>query len=671
MAIVRETPGDGEYGSLAAAIAASETDIEIVGEWASAETSHYTISSTTTIEATGDAKHPGYVGSSPTHWRAKPTSSGHTFTVNDDLTVTGLDVAILSSGASDECFRMAASGGTLTLNKCLLHSSGTTDQDGVYAGDIDCTVNVNECVIYNFERCGLHPQNYGNIAVSQTWNIRSSVIVDCGSGATSSNDDGGIGVRLRNGDSVANINVYNSLVLNNGAYGDYRNSGTSYLYGTVNWNIHQSFDSDGSIALRDTGAVDCQGNMNLTDDNTKSADGDWVIVYETASGSEDFRLQSNDHNEAQDYSSTATGAGMTISSTTDIVGTSRPQDTDYDCGAFEIVSDVLPIKFTFPSDYFPQNYWQADYWQDLATTVVRQLLVSISNITLTSDITATQRRELVPALSNTTVVSSPEIQILRNLSVEISNATSTTDIAVLVQGFIHLIVAVSNTTSTANISPVLLRSLVTNLINTTSTSDIAVILEAVINLTVGISNTTSTTNISQTMVRSLIAIIENDTATSLVSNNQIRRLAIAIINLTSTSSIDIILSNLKLLTVAITNTTLTTGLDITVKRALIADVINASSTSNIAALKGIYLSPAIVNETNTSDTHQHILRLLAAGVQNSTITSDDVVVILWSLAICGSDSLSVSITQDLLSCVIEQDDQSCTIVPDITSVIII
>jgi hypothetical protein len=35
--------------------------------------------------------------------------------------------------------------------------------------------------------------------------------------------------------------------------------------------------------------------------------------------------------------SSSTGAGLTIPST-DIVGTSRPQNTNYDCGVFEIVA---------------------------------------------------------------------------------------------------------------------------------------------------------------------------------------------------------------------------------------------------------------------------------------------------------------------------------------------
>ena len=343
MATITVKQSDGDYSSLATALnnANNGDTINIEGGWSSADTNACTVAdSSITIQVNDSSSaHPGYVKTSDNHYRIE-VSGDHCFTVNSDgCTIDGMVIKQAGTGVSVECIRMAASNGTLTVKNCILYAgSDTSDQDGIYVGNIDCTVNVQECIIYGFERCGIHPQNYSG-DVAQTWNIRSSSIFYCGTGNDSTGDDGGIGVRAAGTWSTININVFNTMVLE--WYGsnakDYRNSGASGgTTGTINWDIHQSFDSDGSIASRDSSAVNCQGHMTITDDNTKSSDGDWVIVKETASGSEDFRLQSNTYNEAQDYSSTASGAGMAISSTDDITGTSRPQNTNYDVGAFEV-----------------------------------------------------------------------------------------------------------------------------------------------------------------------------------------------------------------------------------------------------------------------------------------------------------------------------------------------
>ncbi len=43
-------------------------------------------------------------------------------------------------------------------------------------------------------------------------------------------------------------------------------------------------------------------------------------------------------------------------------------------------STLLPINFTFPSDYFPLGYWTKDYWQDLAVTGLELLLSDTVNL---------------------------------------------------------------------------------------------------------------------------------------------------------------------------------------------------------------------------------------------------------------------------------------------------
>ena len=71
--------GGGDYTTLAAAITANEVDIEIEETWDNPETAHITCDDANrTIEATGDAKHPGYANvGSETHWRHRPVSYTH------------------------------------------------------------------------------------------------------------------------------------------------------------------------------------------------------------------------------------------------------------------------------------------------------------------------------------------------------------------------------------------------------------------------------------------------------------------------------------------------------------------------------------------------------------------------------------------------------------------
>ena len=144
--------GGGDYLTLNAAFVASETDIEIEGEWDNPDIIEATCSTAnTTVTAIGSSKHPGHdndVGT-PTHYRLHGDGT-HCITVSaDDLTLDGLDIRQVGSGASDECIRMADEGGTLTIQNCLIHSDrAANDQDGLYAGDINCTVNVINCFIY-------------------------------------------------------------------------------------------------------------------------------------------------------------------------------------------------------------------------------------------------------------------------------------------------------------------------------------------------------------------------------------------------------------------------------------------------------------------------------------------------------------------------------------------
>ena len=322
--------GGGNYISLEAAISASQTEIEIQETWTSSETANYTISSATTIAATGSAKTPGRVGASPTHWRAKPTSSGsHTFLLNADLTIEGMDISNQSTGTSDEVFRLNADNVDLVAKSCLLWLGARTDQQDIVYNDskTSCTVLLENCIGWNAYRAVID-QFSGGVA---TYKINSCHFYDIGFSTESTSRSGIIGI---SDDSVIDCYIFNTLCHIN----------TGYAFRSDNTNTNVTIDrSITNKAIWESGTTetitDSLVSHNWTDDDTKSSDGDWVIVEGLTIPPYDLRVVANSYNEAQDAHADGSGATLTMPPT-DIVGTSRPQPAngDYDIGAFEIVA---------------------------------------------------------------------------------------------------------------------------------------------------------------------------------------------------------------------------------------------------------------------------------------------------------------------------------------------
>ena len=329
----------GDYSDLATALsnASAGDTIEIAGTWSSADTSACTVSdNNVTIKTVCNARHDGYMpSSSPSIYRLE-VSGSHAITVNNDgTTIDGLIIKQAGTGTSDECIRMTNDGGALTVKDTIVWAgSKNEDQDGIYAGDISATVNLENVIGYGFGRAAFHPQGYSG-TVTQTWNVNSCTAWDNGSGAE--DEAGGINVNLQNASATYDINIFNSVFMDTDASGggsaDYGTDGNSAA--SVTWDIHNSIDSDGSISSRDASASNCLTSHNSTDDNSKSSDGDWVIFEDITSSPYDLRLATNSYNEAQDAHTDSSGAGISMPDS-DIAGTSRPQNTNYDIGAFEI-----------------------------------------------------------------------------------------------------------------------------------------------------------------------------------------------------------------------------------------------------------------------------------------------------------------------------------------------
>ncbi len=320
--------GSPDYTSLAAAIAASETEIEIQGTWASADTANHALNygSGVTIKATGAAKHPGYVGASPTHWRSRVTS-GHVFTLtgsNSTFVFEGLDIGQQSVTTSDECFRVDTAGITVTIRDCLCwFDSLNTNQDVLYVNNrANCTINVENSIWWGASRNGIFSNGGTNITV----NIVSCTMYDMG--FENFNDGGAVGIKIDAAETGV-CNVFNSLLHSNaGCTGVIAKTGSGTLTGTYDRCITNRTLSDSWYGHVETES-DCIYSATFADTTGASA----VIFEDLTAGSEDFRLQDHANNIAQEMHSDGSGAGLTMPAT-DILGTTRT--APYCCGAVEI-----------------------------------------------------------------------------------------------------------------------------------------------------------------------------------------------------------------------------------------------------------------------------------------------------------------------------------------------
>lgn len=344
-------PSGGDYTTLAAALSNASTVandiIEASGDWTSTtDTSAATVADdniTIRCKVADQARHTGFDNAGSNYELS--VSGAHALTVNNTgCIIDGLLILQNGTGTSDEGIRMAASAGTLTvINSILRAANDTSDQDGIHAPALACTVNAENNMISGFGRAALQAQITSG-AHTQTWNLISTTAWNNGRN-TSETDGGGISVHTKDSGSVANINAQNCCFVSNTSQSsdDYDESASGAQLGTKNWQLDNCISSDASITARDSGAVNANENWVIGETDTADADGD-VLVNDITSAPYDLRLIDDAANDAQDQHATATGAGLTIGdyagSAVDIAGTSRPQNTNYDIGAFEVVAAV-------------------------------------------------------------------------------------------------------------------------------------------------------------------------------------------------------------------------------------------------------------------------------------------------------------------------------------------
>ena len=150
---------------------------------------------------------------------------------------------------------------------------------------------------------------------------------------------------------IYNATVYNVTTTNTGIMqsGIHLQNGTAtvkntYVGNTNGGSGNADFRIDGGVTVTrdylmssDTSAAGCTTtcypSYTATDDATPGT-GDWIVFASLSSGSEDFHLLYSSENDALNN-----GSDPSAGFSDDIDGDSRPQGTDWDIGADELVSD--------------------------------------------------------------------------------------------------------------------------------------------------------------------------------------------------------------------------------------------------------------------------------------------------------------------------------------------
>jgi len=315
----------GDFTTLATALSDAGTTagdiITIQGSWTIDDTANCSVNDdniTVQIASDNASYHNGVYNESDNHYRLACVTNGDECVevFNTGCVIDGLVIFQDSTGNSDECIRMSNTGGTITVKNCIIRGTSQSDKDGIYAANIACTYNIDNCIIYDFARAGTHGQ-MSSTAITQTWNINSCSIYRC-SLQGSESDGGGIGISRANFEITYIMNVYNTWVLdcNSANSDDFNESGSS---GAVTWNIDNCISSDTSISSRDSGAVEALESRTI---RTATAGGDEVLVN-SLSGTFDLLLIDDAvNNDAQDAHSNTSGAGLSLP-TLDITAQTR------------------------------------------------------------------------------------------------------------------------------------------------------------------------------------------------------------------------------------------------------------------------------------------------------------------------------------------------------------
>jgi len=617
---VKPSGQGGDYTSLSGALSASETDILIDGTWSAVETGNLTVSTaSTSIAVSSSAKHPGYDHGTLAWYRLQNSSSGHVLTISaNNCTIDGLDIKQNDDGNSDECIRVNGAY-TSTIKNSLLHFSGkNTDQDGIYCSTAGAAITVEQCIMWQGGRAGINLQTDAGVI---DLDVNGCTFYNFGDNTLGPKeyDSGGVACKVQNVADDHNINLFNTISMDHD--GDLsagsRRLGhldiVEYIYGgsfaaTPVWDIHNCIGSEAdAFSDFDSGASNCLYSHNITDDDTKSSDGDWVIVEDITTNI-DLRLVDQTYNEAQDMHSSSSGAGLSIPST-DIVGTSRPQNTNYDCGAFEIAAATVS---------FSANITGSSSTSNIANNVARDLSASIIGLSSTSAIQLSSTKLFSGDITGISSTPAIALKSIVNFSATITGITSSTGLILNISRPISG--SVIGSTLTGSISLEALRSLSATIAASTQTQPVGLSVSKLLSGDISVS--TLTGSLSLGVLRGLTGDISGVSSTSAGDLLILRNLTGDIVGVTSTTNIALFVSGLINFSGDIIGNGLTPGIALNVLRDLSGDIAGVGVTSNISLAISRLLSGDVIAATSTSSIDLILSKLFAAAIAGISQTEN-------------------------------------------------
>jgi hypothetical protein len=343
---VREGGAGGAYASLNAAFTAAGLGdtIRIQDAWTTDDTTSISTSaSDVTVIAEGESRCSGVYEASPSHYRHRYAGgSGHAmnFTMasgNRSVTFDGVEIIRVGGSASDECIRLAGgasqNGSKLFFNDGLMGFTVPTDQqDCVYvqsANEIEwhfensVFINVYRGVAGCF--AGLGPL-LAEFNSCHAYNISHSGLQQDGSGL--------VGWRAGNTATGLVINIFNTLVecvagfpINTDTAGSQARHTIQINDSITDWTEWFNWGDDSSDITITNSPVSGEWK-------TAAGAGATEVLILDDTGLYDLRLLDDAaNNDAQDFHSNASGAGLNMPAT-DLVGTTRA--APYECGPFSI-----------------------------------------------------------------------------------------------------------------------------------------------------------------------------------------------------------------------------------------------------------------------------------------------------------------------------------------------
>ena len=380
------------------------------------------------LTATSGNEHSGVAGTSHARIEGDPPSALVVVDVNYTR-VENIEIKLTGNGSSDECIRIASNTTNVLLSRLIIHSTGTgASQDGIYTGNWACSGSIDNCIIYGFDRAGIHLQDYNGTA-DQTWNIDYLTLFNNGGGAA---NEGNLSVDAGDSGAVVTVNVYNTAS-GDGGNKDFNHQSGS---GTVTWTGTHNACSDTTLTSI---GLTTSAQESLTVTATTQSSGSYMVFNNITGGSEDLlMLDEAAGNLLSDNATDRVGSEPDARQdfSLDIVGNTRSGSTP-DIGASEILSAGTTVTATTDALIITENSAGVNAETNTnATTDVLALTENAATVSLGVGVNAS-----TDALTLTEQAASVNAEV---------NANATTDALVITENAATVTLVVSGITATTD-----------------------------------------------------------------------------------------------------------------------------------------------------------------------------------------------------------------------------